>query len=81
MLFSGVDIQCPEYGGLARRLPECERLSVTSCAHVVGKPQKLTFQVCLQTSELPMNAMTPYYTKPGDVMRSKPVSTRESIPT
>ena len=74
-------IQCPEYGGLARRLLECKRLSVTSCTLVGGKPQKITFQVCLQTSELPMNAMTSYYTKTGDVMRSKPVSTRESTPT
>mgnify|MGYP001791310708 CR=1 FL=1 len=43
-------------GGLERHLPERERLNVTSCSHIGGKPQKLTFQVCLQTSELPLKS-------------------------
>ena len=36
-------------------LPERESLNVTSCPHGRGKPQKLTFQVCLQTSEPHIN--------------------------
>ena len=38
-------------GGLDRRIPEREHLNVTPCSHLGGKSQKLTFKVCLQTSE------------------------------
>ena len=37
-------------------LPERERLKVTACSHARGKPQKLTFQVCLRMSEHQLNA-------------------------
>ena len=34
--------------GLDRRLPECERLNVTSRSHVRGQPQKVCSQICFQ---------------------------------
>ena len=50
-------------GGLDRCLPERGRLNVTSCSHVRGKPEKLTFQAekltfqaCVQMPELHLNA-------------------------
>ena len=43
-------------GGLDRRLPERERLNMTSWLHVRGQPQKLCFQVCFQRLNLNLNA-------------------------
>ena len=51
-----VKIVCLYQGGLDRRLPEHERLNVTSCSPVGGKPQNHSFQVCLKTPELLLNA-------------------------
>ena len=44
-----------QWRGLDRRLPERKCMNVASCSHVTGKPQKLTFQVCAQMSELYLN--------------------------
>ena len=43
-------------GGLDRRLPERERLNMTSWPHVRGQPQKLWFQVRFQRLNFSLNA-------------------------
>ena len=43
-------------GGLDRRLPERERLNVTTWSDVRGQPQKPSFQVCLQRLYFSLNA-------------------------
>ena len=52
--FRKLVLESDQYGGLDRRLLEC--LIVRSCSQVRVQPQKLTFQVCSQTSKLHMNA-------------------------
>ena len=41
---------------LDRRLPERERLNVTSWPHVRGQPQNLCFQVCFERLNFRLNA-------------------------
>ena len=43
-------------GGLDIRLPEHERLNMTSWLNVRGQPQKLCFQVCFQRLNFSLNA-------------------------
>ena len=65
------------YGGLDRRLPESERLNVTSC-HTLEATSKDLLSRLFWMSELQLERMTSYYT--GTVTRSNPASTWETKP-